>query len=552
VRGVLHHLVDGLIGAGALVQTAGLFDGLGRAVGVQLIGGLGIQPGHGAAQAQTLGGDHAAVGGGEGLAQDAGIELIHGLVGHGGQTVVTHVVAGHCLLIQQLLGLGRVGDQGDLTLIHNGVELIHNHMVQHLAEVLHAQALVKGVVGHADAQQVALAGVHHALHVVEPCVDLTLDDRLEVGLHLLAVHLDKGAHGIFQIAGVDVRADQRDLVILHLVGILHQDQLAGGVLGGPELSLHVGLADDLALERGGEGHGDGQFLGLDLDVAQLQRALHGLAVIQHGLQRAGHLILAQVDVHHHGEAQRDGAGTGGDHHAVDGAEGVDEGGHALLGIGQQAGQVAGLHVAEDQRRADGHGDNVDDGGHVMTQRDHAELKTHLHAALGALLDDVAHHEGHDALALVVLDHLNNVLGIVRLAQHNGHAGDIAGDQRHAQRTDDGVGNEADAGLVFVGVGTVDVFQSLKNFRADSGSKAGVQRLTQILLIGDQALEHAHAGGQVAQSLDLYAGGSVNGGEKVCGIGEGNLLVCAVLGNGVVYGTFGQSRNGIGTAINEIG
>ena len=195
---------------------------------------------------------------------------------------------------------------------------------------------------------------------------------------------------------------------------------------------------------------------------------------------------------------------------------------------------------------------MDDGGHVMSQRNDTQLQTHLDAALGALLDDVAHHEGHDALALVVLDHLNNVLGIVRLAQHNGHAGDIAGDQRHAQRTDDGVGNEADAGLVLIGVRTVDVFQSLKNFRADSGSKAGVQRLTQILLIGDQALEHAHAGGQVAQSLDLYAGGSVNGGEKVCGIGEGNLLVCAVLGNGVVYSTFGQSRNGIGTAINEIG
>ena len=275
-------------------------------------------------------------------------------------------------------------------------------------------------------------------------------------------------------------------------------------------------------------------------------------MVAYGLQSAGNLILAQIDVHDHGEAQSDGARTGGNHHGVNGAEGIDEGGNTVLGVVQQTGQIAGLNVAENQCGTDGYGNNMDDGGHVMSQRNDTQLQTHLDAALGALLDDVAHHEGHDALALVVLDHLNNVLGIVRLAQHNGHAGDIAGDQRHAQRTDDGVGNEADAGLVFVGVGTVDVFQSLKNFRADSGSKAGVQRLTQILLIGDQALEHAHAGGQIAQSLDLYAGGSVNGGEKVCGIGEGNLLVCAVLGNGVVYSTFGQSRNGIGTAINEIG
>ena len=89
VGGIGHSLVDGLIPAGTLVQAALLEDGLAGAVGVQLVGGLGIQPGHGTAQAQTLRGDHTAVGGGEGLAQDAGIVAVHGLVGHRGQTVVT-------------------------------------------------------------------------------------------------------------------------------------------------------------------------------------------------------------------------------------------------------------------------------------------------------------------------------------------------------------------------------------------------------------------------------------------------------------------------------
>ncbi len=123
-----------------------------------------------------------------------------------------------------------------------------------------------------------------------------------------------------------------------------------------------------------------------------------------GFQSAGDLILAQVDVHHHGEAQGDGAGAGGDHHGVNGTEGVHEGRHTLLGVFQQTGQVAGLHVAENQGRTDGHGDNVNNGGHVMAQRNDTQLQAHLHAALGALLDAVAHQEGHDALGLVVLHH----------------------------------------------------------------------------------------------------------------------------------------------------
>ena len=60
---------------------------------------------------------------------------------------------------------------------------------------------------------------------------------------------------------------------------------------------------------------------------------------------AGAGAIAQVDIHDDGEAQSDGAGTGGDNNGINGAEGVDEGGDAVLGVVQQSAQVAGLHVA---------------------------------------------------------------------------------------------------------------------------------------------------------------------------------------------------------------
>ena len=196
---------------------------------------------------------------------------------------------------------------------------------------------------------------------------------------------------------------------------------------------------------------------------------------------------------------------------------------------------------------------MDHSGHVMAQRDHAELKAHLDARIGALLDDFADHKGHNALGLIILDDLRGVLAVFGLAQNNGHAGDIARDQRHAKAADDGIGHEADArhaGL-FIGFLRLDKLESFQNFCADSGRKARVQRLTQILLIGDEALEHAHAGGQVAQRLDLHAGRGIDGGEEICGVRESDLFLCAVLGNCIIDRTLGQAGNGMRAAVNQI-
>ena len=90
--------VHGVVTAQTLVLAAFLDDGLAGTVGIQLLGGLGIQPGHGTTQTQTLGSDDTDVAGGEGLAHDAGVELVDGLVGHGGQTGVTGV--------EDLVGVG--------------------------------------------------------------------------------------------------------------------------------------------------------------------------------------------------------------------------------------------------------------------------------------------------------------------------------------------------------------------------------------------------------------------------------------------------------------
>ena len=455
--GGMDHAVDVGVVAHLLVGAALLADGLAGAGVVELLGGFGVQPGYRAAQAQALRRDDTAVAGGEGLAEGAGVELLHALVRQGAEPVVPGVIGGHGLLVEDLGGLLRICHQGDLALVHHRVELVQDHVVEDLAEVAHPQSLVVGVVGDADAELVALAGVHDALHVVEPGVDLPLDDGLEVLLHLGAGHLDIGGQGVLRVAAVDVRAIHHDLVVLDLVHIPHCHQLAGGVLVGPKLHFHVGPADDLALKGGGKGHGDGQLLHLDLDIAHSQGVLDRLVVVGDRLQRAGDLHVAQLLVRDDGETQGNGARAGGDHHFIQWAEGVDEGGDALLGVGQQGAQVAGLDIAEDEGGADSHGDNMDHGGDVVAQGHHAHLQAHLHALLQGLLNAVADHKRQNPLGLVVLHHLGYIGRVVGLAQDHGHAGDVARDQGHAQGADDGVGHEPDAGVLGVGIGAAYIF-----------------------------------------------------------------------------------------------
>ena len=100
-------------------------------------------------------------------------------------------------------------------------------------------------------------------------MDLALDDGLKVGLHLLARDIDAGSKRVLKVARVDVGAVDDDLVVLNLVHTLRKHKLTGGILGRPELDLHVGLADDLALEGCRKRDRDRKLLGLDLDVPQL-------------------------------------------------------------------------------------------------------------------------------------------------------------------------------------------------------------------------------------------------------------------------------------------
>ena len=91
---------------------------------------------------------------------------------------------------EALLHLGRVGDQRDLHLVHDGRVVGEELGVEDLAVMAQAQALGEAALGDARPDDVALAHVPDAFGAVDQVVDLPFEDRLEIGLHLPARHLD--------------------------------------------------------------------------------------------------------------------------------------------------------------------------------------------------------------------------------------------------------------------------------------------------------------------------------------------------------------------------
>ena len=277
-----------------------------------------------------------------------------------------------------------------------------------------------------------------------------------------------------------------------------------------------------------------------------------MRVIRFGFQRAGHLHIAQIDIRDHREAQRDRARARRNDHFVQRAEGIHERRNAFLGILEQTRQIAGLYAAEDQRRANRHGYDVDYAGHIVSQRHYAKFQTQLYARFDRLIDAIADQEREQTLGLVILDDAGYVLRIVALAEHNRNAGNIARNQRDAQRTNYRIGNETDARFILIRIFAFDIFQTFQNFRAHGGGKAGVQRVAQFRLVADQALQHAYACGQIAQLGNLYARRGINRREEIGGIRERALCIRTVLGNHVVHCLFRQTGHRVGTGKYQIG
>jgi hypothetical protein len=271
------------------------------------------------------------------------------------------------------------------------------HRVEQVADVLEREPGVLGVLADAHPVDVALAHVPDALGLVEVPVDLALDDRLEVLLHLAAGALDQDTErhlAALLVALLGVLADDDDLVVLDLVHLAHVGPLEGRRALPAELDEGVLLADALALEGRPEGHRDRRFLDDDLQPAQLDRLLDDLAVVQLLLDLlvgadAGRVDNRDVGVRDRREAHVDRAGAGHPLDVVEGPEHDREREDPVLLVEQVLLEVARLLAAEDQRGPDRPVRGVERVLGVGAERDDAGVPAELDAAAQQLLHALA-------------------------------------------------------------------------------------------------------------------------------------------------------------------
>ena len=93
-------------------------------------------------------------------------------------------------------------------------------------------------------------------------------------------------------------------------------------------------------------------------------------------------------------------------------------------------------------------------------------------------------------------------------------------------------------------GPVDVLQHLDELGAQGSGHAGHKGVVEPVVPGHQALHNSQSGLQLTQRRDLGAGDGVVAGQRVSSVGEGHGLALAVLGNGIVNGSFGEAVNGV--------
>ena len=87
-----------------------------------------------------------------------------------------------------------VGGQGVILASDIMSEVFMEAGVQDLAKVFQIEALVGGVVRNADPGDIALTDMLDSARAIDEIVDLSLQYRLEVLLHLASSNLDDDAH----------------------------------------------------------------------------------------------------------------------------------------------------------------------------------------------------------------------------------------------------------------------------------------------------------------------------------------------------------------------
>ncbi len=216
-----------------------------------------VEPAYGPAVGVPLRGDHAHVGGSEGLTEGAAVKHVHLLILQAPGPGIPGLVDLEGLRVEPL-HLGGIRVEGDLDLLDDGTLAVVKPDDDG-PEVLQAQPLLHRFLAHPAPDGVPLVKVHETLHPVGEVVQPPLEHPLHLLLQILPAHLHQdGEGGLGSLRHVlEVGTHHHNLPVLHLFGGPHPQKLElVRDIGTSQLRMHVPLPYPLPLVHHPHVHGD--------------------------------------------------------------------------------------------------------------------------------------------------------------------------------------------------------------------------------------------------------------------------------------------------------
>ena len=352
--------------------------------GIDLIGRLAVKPVIGAAHTDPLRRDDTDMARGKRLAQGTGIEDIFGFIGHGAQTKIALVIDlfGQFHDLFNLL-LYRI--YFDLNLVENSAKFLMELTVKNNAEMFEGKALFNGSLPNPDPHDITLADMHDALDIVHQMMELALQDRLKIRLHLPAGNLnqdtDRQILPLFNIG--DIRSLHNNFAVFDLIHFLGNEHLDPGCPAAAAFHVQIILSDTLTFKGGTKGHGNINFCHTDLEAAHLNGLLDDFIMGHIGNHMfvgtdAGGQDFRDIVIRNGGKTPVDRTGGIGIPFVGNRSERHDKGKGAVLVIEEISLIVTGLDTAECQGDTAGKSYGKDSRGIGFAKGNEPGIPANLH------------------------------------------------------------------------------------------------------------------------------------------------------------------------------
>ena len=364
-----------------------------------------------------------------------------------------------------------IGNYLYLAAVNDCCELALNLCVKDLADVLCTETCCEALFADTDTEHITLSGMVCTFYTVQVGVEFTLNNRLEIRLHVLACNFYDVCKGMFgaNLECIEIRSDHFDLVILYFAHILGLYQLEAVYTGAVEFNLHIFTADDFTLECRCVSNRDINICNLDLDVSCLKRGsieLGNIRLYDQALRNLESILICDYR-----EAKCDCACAACYDNRIKRSKCIYECRYTLHGVLHQSCCIASCNITENQSCTDCNGYYMDYRCNVFSKRDNTYICACLVAQFCTLIDDAAYQCNQDTLCLIALYKSNTLFCSRSCTKNNCYTRNITGNKRNAKLTDHCVSQMAVARSLIRSC-SVNIFQNLDKLSTKCGSNTG--------------------------------------------------------------------------------